>query len=70
MEERLVDAVIEITRDLMHPYNSLASFDIDETEPVLMLEAGPLPDPYLVVRLDGRSVSTKHNYAFHAGGDP
>ena len=70
VEEHLIETVLEVLRDLVHPNNALARRDIDETEPVLLLEACPSAGAEFSVAPGGNAVTAEDHETSEAGVRP
>ena len=70
VEERLVGVVVEVGRDGMEPYDAFSGLDVNETEPVVLLDARPLADTKGSVGVDGDSVPAEHQHSPEASEAP
>ena len=70
MEERLVGVVVEVGRDGMEPHDAFSGLDVNETEPVVLLDACPLANTKGSVGVDGDSVPAEHQHSPEASETP
>ncbi len=63
MEKGLVRVVVKVGRNWVEPHNSLSRIDVDQAEPVVVLDTRPLSDPEGSVRVDGNSVPAEYEHA-------
>ncbi len=70
MEEGLVGVVVETGRDGVEPNDALPRVDVDEAEPVVLLDACSLADTQRPVREDSNAIPAKNEHASEAGEGP
>ena len=70
MEEGLVDIVVESLGEGVEPDDAFSSIEVDEAEPVVLVETRALADAEGPVRIDGDAIAAKHEHASQAGRGP
>ena len=70
MEEGLVGVVVELGRDGVEPHYSLSGVDVDETEPVVLLETCSLSDAQRSVGIDRNTIPAEDEHASEASEAP